>query len=454
MEPIGDTIKRITEATSMTKNNAVPKQKNKSGKDEVCPICKGIGYVRRDRPIDDPAFGTLELCECQLAKKHKESEKRLFQVSNLDAYEKMVFDTFNIQGMGNQLQSNTTLEVAFNTAKNYSHQLNGWLLIMGNFGCGKTHLAAAIANEVVSHNVATLFLTVPDLLDWLRFTYSSKETSYEERFEEIRNIRFLVLDDLGTQNATPWAREKLFQIINFRYIHKLPTVITTNLDISQIDDRISSRLQDRNLVIKIQIDAADYRNPLGVEEVSPISSITQISSHRTFENFSTRESENLRKDERKSLEEAFYAAQKFADKPEGWLIFKGGLATGKTHLAAAISQYRAAMGDEPIFTVVPDLLDHLRATFSPTSTVSYDSIFNQVKTAKLLILDDLGTQNATPWAREKLYQIINYRYESGFPTIITTSEHSKDIDPRILSRMNDKRISRIIPIIVPPYQPK
>jgi len=72
--------------------------------------------------------------------------------------------------------------------------------------------------------------------------------------------------------------------------------------------------------------------------------------------------------------------------------------------------------------------------------------------AKLLVLDDLGTQNATPWAREKLYQIINYRYESGMPTIITTSEHSKDIDPRILSRMNDKRISRIIPIIVPPYQ--
>jgi len=90
--------------------------------------------------------------------------------------------------------------------------------------------------------------------------------------------------------------------------------------------------------------------------------------------------------------------------------------------------------------------------FSPTSTVSYDSIFNQVRTAKLLILDDLGTQNATPWAKEKLYQIINYRYESGMPTIITTSEHSKDIDPRILSRMNDKRISRIIPIIVPPYQ--
>ncbi len=454
MEPIGNAIKRITEATSMTKQVKKSKNGMNPKKRDVCPICGGIGYVRRDLPIDHPEFGKLELCECQLSKKRQFSETRLYKVSNLDAYDNMIFDTFNLHGIDGRNQTKTTLEVAFNSAKNYSHKINGWLLIMGGFGCGKTHLAAAIANEVVSHNVETLFLTVPDLLDWLRFTYSSKETTYEERFEEIRNIKFLVLDDLGTQNATPWAREKLFQIINFRYIHQLPTVITTNLNISQIEDRISSRLQDRNLVIKIQIDAPDYRNPLGVDEVSPISAITQISSHRTFENFSTRKSENLRKDEQKSLENAFYAAQKFADLPKGWLVFKGGLATGKTHLAAAISHYRAAMGDEPIFTVVPDLLDHLRATFSPTSTVSYDSIFNQVRTAKLLILDDLGTQNATPWAREKLYQIINFRYESGMPTIITTSEHSKDIDPRILSRMNDKRISRIIPIIVPPYQSK
>jgi len=452
MEPIGDAIKRITEVTSMTKKNDNSTNEAKSPEKNGCPICGGIGYVRRDRPIDHPEFGVIEVCECQLAKKRQASEARLFQISNLDAYGKMVFDNFDMHGLDGRKQTNTTLEVAFNTAQNYSHKLNGWLLIMGDFGCGKTHLAAAIANEVVAHNVETLFLTVPDLLDWLRFTYSSKETTYEERFEEIRNIRFLVLDDLGTQNATPWAREKLFQIINFRYIHKLPTVITTNLDMTQIEDRISSRLQDRNLVIKLQIDAPDYRNPLGAEDVSPISSITQISSHRTFENFSIRADENLRQDEKKSLEEAFYAAQKFADNPKGWLIFKGGLATGKTHLAAAVSHYRAAMGDEPIFTVVPDLLDHLRATFSPTSTVSYDSIFNQVRSAKLLVLDDLGTQNATPWAREKLYQIINYRYESGMPTIITTSEHSKDIDPRILSRMNDKRISRIIPIIVPPYQ--
>jgi DNA replication protein DnaC len=455
MEPIGNTIKKITDDTSkvnMGKSDTTKKAALK--KKDVCPICGGIGYVRHDRSIDDPDFGTLEVCECQRSKKQKESTRRLYQVSNLDVFKDMTFENFEIKGISGGQEINKTLEVAFNSSQNYARNLNGWLLLMGGFGSGKTHLAAAIASQVVSFGVKTLFLTVPDLLDWLRFTFSSHETTYEKRFEEIRDIPFLVLDDLGTQNATSWAQEKLFQIINHRYIHKLPTAITTNLSWSQIEDRVSSRLQDRELVVKVQIDAQDYRNPLSEGEVSPISSLSQISSHRTFENFSTRKSEKLPSDAQKSIDQAFYAAQQFADKPNGWLVLMGMYGTGKTHLAAAIGKYRAALGEEPIFTVIPDLLDHLRATFSPTSSVSYDSIFNQVRTAKLLILDDLGTQSATPWAREKLYQVLNYRYETKLPTIITTSATLKEIDPRIRSRMMDERVCQIYKIIVPPYHAK
>lgn len=80
--------------------------------------------------------------------------------------------------------------------------------------------------------------------------------------------------------------------------------------------------------------------------------------------------------------------------------------------------------------------------------------FNQVRTAKLLILDDLGTQSATPWAREKLYQILNYRYETGLPTIITTSATMQELDPRIQSRMSDSKLCQVIKIIVPPYHTK
>ena len=437
------------ETSETTKNK---KSKPKKQAEDVCPICGGIGYVRRDLPIDDPNFGILEICQCQKENYQRASVQRLYSVSNLEAFKEMTFDTFDISGFNNSKEINKTLEVAFNTAKNYAGHLNGWLLLMGSYGCGKTHLAAAIANEVVSMGVETLFLTVPDLLDWLRYSFSSDETTYESRFEEIKNIRFLVLDDLGTQNTTAWAREKLFQIINHRYTHKLPTVVTTNIGLNEIDERVSSRLQDRELVIKIRIDAPDFRNPLTDANASPISSLAHISDHRTFDKFSARKNESLPADVQNSLDKAFFAAQQFAEQSQGWLVFMGTYGTGKTHLAAAIGHYQAALGNDPIFTVVPDLLDHLRATFSPSSTISYDNVFSQVRTARLLILDDLGTQSATPWAREKLYQILNYRYETRLPTVITTSSMLDEIDPRIRSRMFDERVCKVYKIIAPPYK--
>ena len=93
----------------------------------------------------------------------------------------------------------------------------------------------------------------------------------------------------------------------------------------------------------------------------------------------------------------------FADEPKDWLVFNSvAYGNGKTHLAAAIANYRANAGEPVLFVVVPDLLDHLRATFNPSANIRLDKRFDEVKTAPLLVLDDLGTESATAWAREKL----------------------------------------------------
>ena len=420
--------------------------------DPNCPICHGIGFVRRDLPIDDPDFGKMEICVCRLEKMKKLKEEHLYNISNIEFFSSMTFDTFNIHGRTNEKDANKSLEVAFQSAKSFAAHPNGWLFLTGKFGCGKTHLAAAIANEILKNGTRTLFLTVPDLLDWLRYAFSGKDTTFEERFSEIREVPFLVLDDLGTQNSTPWAEEKLFQIINHRYVNHLPTVITSNLDIAEIDERISSRINDRDLVMRINIIAPDFRDPLAEHTDSPISTLAYLSDHRTFNNFSARKKEKLPAEKQNYLDMAFKAAQQFAENPSGWLVFLGTYGTGKTHLAAAIAKYRQAAGDDPIFTVVPDLLDHLRATFNPNSPVSYDSVFNQVRNARLLILDDLGTQNTTPWAREKLFQILNFRYETKAPTVITTSVNLEKMDPRIKSRMLDARVCKIYALEVPPFE--
>jgi DNA replication protein DnaC len=171
----------------------------------------------------------------------------------------------------------------------------------------------------------------------------------------------------------------------------------------------------------------------------------------TFDNFDCKRL-NLSLEQRQNLRQAFQLATEFARSPEGWLIFQGVNGCGKTHLAAAIANYRRAQGKPVFFEVVPDLLDHFRSTFSPESKISYDEFFEKIKTSPLLVLDDFGEQAATPWAQEKLYQLINYRYNARLPTVITTSLSLDEIEPRIGSRMVDPRLSLVFNIIAPDYR--
>ncbi|NPV75616.1 MAG: ATP-binding protein [Anaerolineae bacterium] len=456
MEPIGKTLKKIetttSKATPPTSSNTEPGNPSLVLGDPNCPICGGIGFVRRDLPIDHPDFGRLQICSCRQKSAIQNAQNRLYRLSNLEAYKNMTFESFLPGGRGqihaDQAQS---LMTALQITQQYAQHLEGWILLMGGYGCGKTHLAAAIANFAVSMAVPTLFLTVPDLLDWLRYAYGAEDISFEQRFEEIRSIRLLVLDDLGTQNTTAWAQEKLFQILNYRYVNRLSTVLTTNQELKDIDPRIASRLLDPELVVRLQISAPDFRRAAQDSGYPALSSL-HLHTDQTFGNFGLREREKLSPDQRQSIEKAFRAAHEFSENPNGWLVLMGNYSVGKTHLAAAIGNYRHSLGEAPLFVVVPDLLDHLRATFSPNSPVSYDNMFEEIRTTPLLILDDLGTQSATPWAREKLYQIFNYRYNARLATVITTSSSMDEIDPRINSRMYDKRLCRIFLLDVPPYR--
>lgn len=138
------------------------------------------------------------------------------------------------------------------------------------------------------------------------------------------------------------------------------------------------------------------------------------------------------------VREAHEVALRYAEDPVGWLIFKGGYGCGKTHLAAAIAHQREDEGDTVFFSIVPDLLDHLRAAFAPTSELTYDALFERVRESGLLVLDDLGAENGTAWATEKLFQLINYRYNYRMPTVITTNARlMSHMDERIRSRLSD-----------------
>ena len=375
----------------------------------------------------------------------------LVEYSNLGALARISFDETIPTGMLSDVESQRCFTHALARAKDYAAHPEGWLALTGPSGCGKTHLAAAVANSLIERGQTVFFAFVPDLLDHLRGAYSpDSPISYDDLFQQVKDAPVLVLDDLGAQSGTPWAREKLLQIFNYRFNERMPTVFTVRGPLERLEDGIRSRLQNPNLSSIVSVGLHDA---LLLREVGGLQG--PMLEEMTLDSFRLGRDVKGTAEEKETLKFAFEKARAYAESPDGWLLLTGAPGRGKTHLAVGIINGRLTQGKPSYFAFVPALLDYLRATFSPDSMTGYDEIFEQVKTAPFLVLDDLGAENSTPWAEEKLYQIIVHRHNARLPTVITANYLSlKALDeakPRIRSRLADRMV-KWAPILVPDYR--
>jgi len=227
----------------------------------ACPICKGAGFVHPRLPSGKPDYSRVITCRCVQKELDKERQARRQRYSGLELklLKNMTFDNFKKRvNLLPELQEN--LAEAYRLALDFAKSHDGWLVLQGVTGCGKTHLAAAIANYRFKEGKLVKFVVVPDFLDHLRSTFSPEsQVTYDQVFEEVKNAPLLILDDFGEQSTTPWAQEKLYQVINYRYNARLATVVTTRLAPNEMDDPIVSRLLDHQLSMIFNIMAPDYR---------------------------------------------------------------------------------------------------------------------------------------------------------------------------------------------------
>jgi DNA replication protein DnaC len=325
----------------------------------VCPLCRGAGFVRHDVALDHPDFGRAFPCRCVLDEREDQRLTRLQRYSNLGPLTRLTFDSLMTRGRSTDPQNQERFAQAAAAAREFARQPSGWLVFCGPSGCGKTHLAAAIAGGAIEMGEPTLFVVVPDLLDHLRAAYSpGSEFPYDELFEQVRNAPLVVLDDLGAHSATPWAQEKLFQLVNHRYNHRLPTVFTTSRPVEELDERLRTRLTDPGLSRVFQLECGpDARTAAFGGLALPI--IREM----TFDSFDLGGGIGVSPEAAQSLRNAFRSARNFAEHPEGWLVLLGRTGCGKTHLAASIGHHLEGKGMAVEFCVVPDLLEMLRSAF-------------------------------------------------------------------------------------------
>lgn len=216
-----------------------------------CPICKGSGWAFYEK---DGASYARE-CECGIRKRELLGSKLKF--ANIpDAFKEVCLENFR-RDVYRRDDSKVIIEKDckaidwwLDDIASMKEQGMGLYLYSSTKGSGKTRMAASIANELIyNKGMSVKFATSVQILNEIKASWNQEEGMTEHQLlDDLSRAEILVIDDFGIERIKDWIEEKLYHIINSRYINRLITIFTSNLPIDglEYDDRITNRIKERS----------------------------------------------------------------------------------------------------------------------------------------------------------------------------------------------------------------
>ena len=209
--------------------------------------------------------GTASICHCL----EQRRIERLFKSSQITpAFRNKTFENFVTAGRP------PAVRAMYDCAKDYAdkfHDLqdqeNNWLVLLGEPGSGKTHLSMAVANRLLSRGITVLYFQHVEGIGELKDALDRRgEERIGSKLEQMKKVSLLVWDDLFWGKGYPrdFELEIVFEVLNYRYLNLLPTVISSNrthLQLLEINSTIGSRIIERGKgrMVVVQGSEANYR---------------------------------------------------------------------------------------------------------------------------------------------------------------------------------------------------
>ncbi len=204
-----------------------------------CEMCPGLdqcsNIIKGHYPQLNEYSGYLDLSMHECNKLRKERQKALIKSHHIpkdiqnSTFQQIDFDT----GREEAIHS------AIDFCMSFSSEIPAkGLYLYGAFGVGKSYIAGAITNELAKHEIPSLMVHFPALVDELKESIADKRIG--GKIEALKTTQVLILDDIGAESLTPWLRDEVLSVVlHNRMAEKLPTVYTSNMTLDELEEHFS-----------------------------------------------------------------------------------------------------------------------------------------------------------------------------------------------------------------------